>query len=79
MSKDKIRKEMAKDIYALIRSSAMSLALASLLYDKGWRNITNDTEEKHEKYFSPEDVRKMTREEVRENCQAIFNSMREWH
>lgn len=79
MSKDKICKAMAKDIYALIRSSSMSLALASMLYDKGWRNITNDTEEKHEKYFSPEDVRKMTREEVRENYQAIFNSMREWH
>lgn len=44
MSKDKICKEMAKDIYALIRSSAMSLALASMLYDKGWRKmeVTND-------------------------------------
>lgn len=38
MSKDKICKAMAKDIYALIRSSAMSFALASMLYDKGWRN-----------------------------------------
>lgn len=37
MSKDKICKEMAKDIYTMIQSHAMSLALASLLYDKGWR------------------------------------------
>ena len=44
MSKDKICKAMAKDIYAMIRSSAMSLALASMLYDKGWRKteVAND-------------------------------------
>jgi hypothetical protein len=70
---------LATDIYSMLRSDSMSRAMASMLFDKGWRNITNDTEEKHEKYFSPEDVRKMTREEVRENYQAIFNSMREWH
>lgn len=40
MSKDKICKDMAKDIYAMIRSSAISLALASLLYDKGWRKTS---------------------------------------
>lgn len=75
MSKDKICKELAKDIYALIRSSAMSLALASLLYDKGWRKMTNDTEEK---FFSPEDVRKMSPAEVRENHKAICDSMKKW-
>lgn len=31
------------------------------------------------KYFSPEEVRKMTPREVRENYTAIMGSMKEWH
>ena len=29
-------------------------------------------------FFTPEDVRKMSREEVRKNYQAIMKSMKEW-
>lgn len=29
-------------------------------------------------YFTPEEVRKMTRKEVRENYYAIMNSMKKW-
>ena len=35
-------------------------------------------EEKHEKYFSPAQVRAMTHSEVRENYQAIMDSMKKW-
>ena len=74
MSKDQIN-ELAKDIYSMLRVDAMSRALASMLYDKGWRKMTNDTEEK---FFSPEDVRRMSPVEVRENHKAICDSMRKW-
>lgn len=48
MSKDKVCNEMAKDIYAMIRSRAMSMALASLLYDKGWRKTEGADDEQRE-------------------------------
>lgn len=34
--------------------------------------------EEQRKYFSPEEVRKMSRREVRENYQDILNSMPKW-
>lgn len=36
MDKEQIN-ELAKDIYSMLRSDNLSRALASLLYDKGWR------------------------------------------
>ena len=36
MSKEQIN-ELATDIYSMLRVDAMSRALASLLYGKGWR------------------------------------------
>lgn len=42
------------------------------------RKVAEATEEKHEKYFSPEQVRAMTRGEVAENHKAIMDSMKKW-
>ena len=36
-------------------------------------------EENIKKQFTPEDVRKMSQSEVRENYQAILDSMKTWH
>lgn len=36
------------------------------------------TEETNQKHFTPEDVRRMSREEVRKNYKAIMDSMKEW-
>lgn len=37
MNREEQIKELAGDIYSMIRSDTMSRALASLLYDKGWK------------------------------------------
>lgn len=49
---------------------------------KVWKRAdapTKKTEDKPKKYFTPEEVRNMTREEVRANYTAIINSMKEWN
>lgn len=51
MSKKQIN-ELAKDIYSMIRSDNMSRALASLLYDKGWRMQREVIEEYRKKVYS---------------------------
>jgi ribosomal protein L37AE/L43A len=42
------------------------------------REVVTDTNVSHKKYFTPEDVRKMTREEVKANYTAILDSMKKW-
>lgn len=42
-----------------------------------YRNIPT-TEATEQKYFTPDDVRRMTRDEVRENYTAIRKSMEKW-
>lgn len=41
-------------------------------------DIAKRQEETAKTYFSPEEVRKMSPREVRDNYQAIMNSMKEW-
>jgi hypothetical protein len=41
-------------------------------------DLANDHEDGPKKYFSPEDVRKMSQREVRQNYTAIINSMSKW-
>lgn len=45
MSKEQIN-ELAKDIYSMLRRDNLSRALASLLYDKGWRRQSEEYEKR---------------------------------
>lgn len=42
---DKQVKELAKDIYSMIRSDSMSRALASMLYGEGYRKASDVAED----------------------------------
>ena len=77
--------QLATDIYEVIRNDAMSRALASLLYDKGWRKQIpeepiEDKEDKVESkdFYTAEEVRNMSRSEVSANLTAIRKSMARW-
>lgn len=57
--------QMKKDLDNLFRQN---IALKS----------DEEKEQTTKKHFTPEEVRKMSRSEVKENYQAILNSMKKW-
>lgn len=66
--------ELAADIYSMTHNDNMSRALASYLYDKGYRKQGVAKKD----YYTPEEVRRMSQSEVRDNITAIRRSMKTW-